>query len=284
MSSQPQLQANALFPRGRWERIAIGRALVERTSFQETIDCLTEHAVSGGAPALVITANAQHIVLLDREPGLRDIYQDADMVVADGYSLVFAARFLGQRLPGRVPGVDLFQALCGRAAEHGLRVFLLGGRPGSAEMAASVIRKRFPEFQATTYCPPYGFEHSEYEMARVTRCIQDFRPDLLFVAFGSPKQERWIYEHGLSLGAAVSIGIGGSFEMVAGVVPRAPRWMQNIGCEWLYRLLLEPRRMWRRYLIGNIEFAWIILRQLRGNGAHTLPPSVGITSVGDGYR
>ena len=115
--------------------------------------------------------------------------------------------------------------------------------------------------KCSTYCPPLGFEQSAVGLKQTANAITTAQPDILFVAFGAPKQDYWIYEHGLQLSVPVCIGVGGSFEIVGGVVPRAPLWAQNIGCEWLYRLCREPRRMWRRYLIGNLEFAAIVLRQ-----------------------
>jgi N-acetylglucosaminyldiphosphoundecaprenol N-acetyl-beta-D-mannosaminyltransferase len=285
MSSQAQVQpvAKNLFTSDRWERIPIGHALVDGCSFSDAIEELAAHARRGGAPAQVITPNAQHIVLLDRDERLQEVYRDADLVVPDGYSLVLAAKLLGRRFPQRVAGVDLFQELCGKAAQDGLRVFLLGGRPGAADLAVSVMQTRFPGLQAGTYCPPFGFEKSAVETAQIAQRIAEFRPHLLFVAFGSPKQEYWIYDHGRRLGAAVCVGVGGSFEMVSGLVPRAPRWMQNMGCEWLYRLYREPRRMWRRYLIGNVEFAWIVLRQIREGRGRQAPPKVRTISVADRY-
>jgi len=263
MSSQPILQpiANVHLSAANRQRVAIGHAFVDRCSFDETISDITAHALAGCGPAFVVTPNAQHIVLLQREGRLREIYSRADRVVPDGFSLVLAARILGQRFPERVAGVDLFEALCARAADSRLRVFLLGGRPGSANLAAAVLSRRFPGLQTATYCPPLGFERSEMELARIAQAVIRYRPHFIFVALGAPKQEYWIYDHGLRLSGAVCIGVGGSFEMVNGMAHRAPRWIQDAGCEWLYRLCLEPRRMWRRYLIGNLQFAWIVMQQ-----------------------
>ena len=139
-------------------------------------------------------------------------------------------------------------------------LFLLGGRPGSAELAAMALKDDYPTLTCTTYCPPLGFEQSADELNRAD-AVTSAQPGMLFAAFGAPKPENSIYEHGLQLSVPVCIGVGGSFEIVGGVVPRAPMWTQNIGCEWLYRLCREPRRMWRRYLFGNLEFAAIVLRQ-----------------------
>jgi N-acetylglucosaminyldiphosphoundecaprenol N-acetyl-beta-D-mannosaminyltransferase len=284
MSSQAQLQPipSVHLASPRPGRIAIGDAWVDSCSFDEAISEITAHALAGRGSAYVVTPNAQHIVLLAREPRLREIYREAILVVPDGFSLLLAARVFGNKFPERVAGVDLFQALCGSAARSSLRVFLLGGRPGSANLAASVLKKRYPELQVETYCPPFGFESSDTELGRVTQAVSVFRPDFLFVALGAPKQEYWIYDHGRKLGAAVCVGVGGSFELVSGVVPRAPEWIRGIGCEWIYRLGREPRRMWRRYLIGNVQFGWILLQQALARGRRVAPKGTKTTSAEGG--
>jgi len=243
------------------DRVGIGHALVDNCSWKEACDAIVSHAKAGGKPTFVTTANAQHIVLLDRDKRLREIYDRADLVVPDGFSLLLAARLYGRFLQQRITGVDMFQALCELAAENDLRVFLLGGLPKSAELAAAVLKQRSASLRISTYCPPFGFEKSAAGLEETARAIRAARPDLLFVGLGAPKQEYWIYEHGLQLSIPVSMGVGGSFEMVAGIVRRAPRWMQDRGCEWLYRWYREPRRLWRRYLIGNLEFGAIVVRQ-----------------------
>lgn len=272
MSTQAQLQpvSEAAFLAPRQKRLAIGHTLIDRCSFNEAIRCITRHALSAGRPTYVVTPNAQHIVLLSTDRRLRDIYREAGLVVPDGFSLLIAARVLGSKFPERVSGVDLFVALCGSAAQTGLKVFLLGGRPGSAELAASTMQERFPGLQVETCCPPFGFESSELELARISHAIRRFQPDVLFVALGAPKQEYWIYDHGQKLGVPVCLGVGGSFELATGIVPRAPRWVQRIGCEWMYRLWQEPRRLWRRYSIGNVQFASIVLQQLLLRSMHAL--------------
>jgi N-acetylglucosaminyldiphosphoundecaprenol N-acetyl-beta-D-mannosaminyltransferase len=243
------------------DRVGIGHALVDNCSSLEACTAIIAHARAGGEPAFAATANAQHIVLLDRDPYLREIYDRADLVVPDGVSLLLAARLYGRSLQERIAGVDMFQTLCGLAAANNLHVFLLGGRPGSADRAAVEIKRRFPALRMSTCCPPFGFEKTASGLERTAQAIREARPDLLFVAFGAPKQEYWIYEHGLHLSVPICVGVGGSFEMVAGVVPRAPLWLQKLRCEWLYRLCREPRRMWRRYLIGNLEFMSIVVHQ-----------------------
>jgi N-acetylglucosaminyldiphosphoundecaprenol N-acetyl-beta-D-mannosaminyltransferase len=242
-------------------RIGVGHALIDNCSLAQVCASIIAHAGSRGRPAYVITPNAQNIVLLEKQRRLQEVYDHADLVIPDGISILMAARLYGRSLQQRCAGVDIFKALCGQAAEADLHVFLLGGRPGSAELAAKALQRDHPNLRLSTYCPPLGFERNADGLKQTADAITAARPDILFVALGAPKQEYWIYEHGLQLSVPVCIGVGGSFEIVGGIVPRAPRWTQNMGCEWLYRLCREPRRMWRRYLIGNLEFASIILRQ-----------------------
>jgi N-acetylglucosaminyldiphosphoundecaprenol N-acetyl-beta-D-mannosaminyltransferase len=246
---------------GRVDRVGVGYALIDNCSGQEACAAIIAHAKSRGKSAFVTTANAQHIVLLERDKRLRNIYDRADLVVPDGISLLLAARVYGRCLRERIAGVDMFQMLCSLAAENNLRVFLLGGRPNSADLTAAVLKQRFPDLRISSYCPPLGFEQTAVGLERTAQAVCAAKPDLIFVAFGAPKQEYWIYEHGLRLAVPIYIGVGGSFEMVAGVVRRAPEWIQHLGCEWAYRFCLEPRRLWRRYLIGNLQFAVIVARQ-----------------------
>ena len=257
--------AQAILPQEgiRPDRIQIGHSKVDAVTYDEALDRLVELAETPSGAAQVVTPNAQHVVLLEGDPYMEKIYSEAALVVPDGISLVYAARLLGKPLKGRVTGVDLFQGLCGRAAERGLGVFLLGGRRGAAEEAAAKLKSNFPNLNVVgTCCPPWGFHLRVEGLSAVAQAILDARPHILFVAFGAPKQEYWIYEHAMSLGVPLSIGIGGSYEMVSGMTRRAPRWVQDYGMEWLFRLALEPRRMWKRYLIGNAQFLAIILRQM----------------------
>ncbi|MGH7727480.1 MAG: WecB/TagA/CpsF family glycosyltransferase [Vulcanimicrobiaceae bacterium] len=253
---------------GRQPRVSIAEVAIDPLRFREVVDEIAAYAQAPGEPAFVVTPNAHHVVTYQRDAALREAYRAAHLVVADGVPLLWAARVLGQRLPERVNGTDLFEALCARAAERGLRVFLLGGRPGAAEAAARVLCARHPSLVVCgSYCPPLGFEASETENERICAAITTARPHLLFVGLGVPKQELWMLRHRTRLGVPVSLGIGVSFELVGGVVARAPRWMQRCGLEWLFRALAEPRRLWRRYLFGNAAFCLLVARQRLGLGA-----------------
>jgi N-acetylglucosaminyldiphosphoundecaprenol N-acetyl-beta-D-mannosaminyltransferase len=242
-------------------RVRIGNALVHSCGFDEMLESIVRSAHSG-QPNYVLTPNAQHVVLLDRDKNLQTIYSEAAFVLPDGVSLLLAARLLGRKLPHRLAGVDMFQALCKRAADEGLRIFLLGGRPGSAEKAAEKLLANSPGLIISgIFCPPHGFEDDPSQQEEIQARIRAANPHLLFVAFGAPKQEYWIHEHARNLGVPIAMGVGGSFEMVGGIVPRAPMWMRKTGLEWVHRLVREPRRMWRRYLIGSLQFAVVVLRQ-----------------------
>jgi N-acetylglucosaminyldiphosphoundecaprenol N-acetyl-beta-D-mannosaminyltransferase len=242
--------------------VTIAGARMDALAFDDVVEAIVAHAARGGAPGYVVTPNAHHVVLLQRDALLREIYEHAFLAVADGVPLVWAADLLGTQLPGRVNGTDLFEALCARASQEGLRVFLLGGREGAAKEAAARMTARHPSLNVCgIHCPPMNFEKNEAQSQEVLQAIASARPHLLFVGLGAPKQEYWMYRNCRQLGVPVSLGIGVSFEFVAGLVPRAPRWMQRAGLEWLHRLGSEPGRLWKRYLVGNAKFCVLVARQ-----------------------
>ncbi|MDJ0616373.1 MAG: WecB/TagA/CpsF family glycosyltransferase [Calothrix sp. MO_192.B10] len=243
-------------------RVNICNIQVDGYSFDEVVDLIADRAVSRNAPQYVVTPNAQHIVTLQRDAHFREIYRNAFLAVPDGVPLLWAAKLFNTPLSGRVNGTDLFEQLCKISAERGLKVFLLGGRPRAADKVMQVLKARHPSLNIVgTYCPPYGFESDSIELQKMNSAIVAAAPDILFVGLGAPKQEYWIYENYLKLGVPVSIGIGVSFELVAGMVKRAPRIMQKNGLEWFFRLIVEPKRLWERYLIGNTTFIWLVIRQ-----------------------
>jgi N-acetylglucosaminyldiphosphoundecaprenol N-acetyl-beta-D-mannosaminyltransferase len=241
--------------------VSVAGVRLDDTDFAGVVRAVLAHAVAGGAPSYVVTPNAHHVVHFQSDPRFREIYQSAGLVVPDGVPLLWAAKLLGQRLNGRVNGTDLFVALCAKAADLGLRVFFLGGRPGAAEAAAARLRSRHPDLDVCgTYCPSVGFERDAAESAKIVATINAARPHLLFVGLGAPKQEYWMHANRDVICVPMSLGIGVSFEFVGGLVERAPRWMQTAGLEWLFRLLVEPRRLWKRYLLGNATFCALVGR------------------------
>lgn len=238
---------------------------IDKLSLDDAVKIITDHALYGGAPEYVVTPNAQHILCLQKDARFREIYSKALLVVPDGVSLLWAAKFLQTALNGRVNGTDLFERICAVAAEKGLKIFLLGGRPGAADKAKETLQARHPGLKIVgTHCPPYGFESQPAELAWINSKIKAAAPHILFVGLGAPKQEYWIYANYQKLGVPISVGIGVSFELVANMVTRAPVFMQEIGLEWFFRLLVEPRRLWQRYIIGNPLFVWLVLKQRLG--------------------
>lgn len=245
------------------ESVDICRAHVHPTTLAEAVDLIVGYAAVSKDPAYVVTTNAQHVVLLNEDQHFREIYDRANLVVPDGFSMLLASWLMDKRLKERVTGVDLMKQLCARAEKTDLRVFFLGGKPDSAKLAARNLKLLYPNLNVCgTICPPMGFESDPVQLNSIAGRITAAKPHMLFVGLGAPKQENWIYMHGLNLGVPVSMGVGGSFELLGGVTPRAPRWMQRVGLEWLFRLSVEPRRLWKRYLIGNFQFSVLVLRQL----------------------
>ena len=246
-------------------RINICGVRIDRYSFDEVVKCITEYAISNKEPEYVVTPNAQHILTLQKDTRFQEIYRQALLVVPDGVSLLWAAKFLQTPLKGRVNGTDLFEQLCAIAAEKNLKIFLLGGRPGAAEKAKEILQLKHPNLKVVgTHCPPYGFESNPKELALINSKIREAKPHILFVGLGAPKQEYWIYSNYQELRVPISIGIGVSFELVANMVKRAPTLMQKSGLEWFFRLLVEPQRLWKRYIVGNPLFIWLVFRQKIG--------------------
>ena len=225
-------------------------------------DCV-DHVMSeldAGRGGMVVTPNLDHLHRCLHDLTFAALVSEAELVVADGMPLVWAARLQGTPLPERVAGSNLISSLSGAAAARGRRVFFLGGAPSTAEGAAQVLRERFPSLKVVgTACPPLGFETDPAAMADVIQAVSSARPDIIFVALGSPKQERLIVRLRPLLPQAWWLGVGISFSFLCGDVRRAPQWMQKTGLEWIHRLFQEPRRLFHRYIIVGVPFATNLL-------------------------
>lgn len=226
--------------------------------------------ISRKLPSLAFNVNVDICMKILRDKELLSVFRDADVVLVDGTPMVWATRFLGRPLPGRVSGSDFLPAFCRVAAEVGYRVFLLGGGPGIGERAKSRLEAMNPGLRIVgTYSPPYGFDLDADENARIVERVHQSAPDVLFAAFGAPKQEKWLFQFRDILGVPVSMGVGSSLDYLAGRLQRAPIWMQRWGMEWTYRLAQEPRRLWQRYLVDDLPFVYYLLKerfQMRGTG------------------
>lgn len=205
----------------------------------------------------IVTPNLDHLRRLVQEPDFRALCARAELAVADGMPLVWASRLQRTPLPERVAGSDLIWTLsAAAAARSAARVFFLGGEPGAAEAAARILAERCPGLVvAGISVPPPGFERSSQNWDALARALAEARPDIVYVALGSPKQERAIERLRASAPHAWWLGIGISFSFVAGDVRRAPRWVQRLGLEWLHRVAQEPRRLARRYFVQGLPFA-----------------------------
>ncbi|HAG06973.1 MAG TPA: glycosyltransferase [Peptococcaceae bacterium] len=240
-------------------RIVLLGAPVDAVTLEEAVERAAAFIREGG-PHQVLTLNPEYLYRALREPHLMEIVRRAALVTADGVGIVWAARMLGQPVPERVTGIDLMTALAARAAREGWRVFLLGASPGVAEAAAAKLAARFPGFQVAG--AHHGYFAPEDEPKLLQR-INAARPDVLFVALGAPKQEVWIARNLNTLRVPVVMGVGGSFDVLAGRVKRAPAVLRRLHLEWLGRLVYEPRR-WRRMLVLP-KFVWTVLvERLRG--------------------
>lgn len=242
-------------------RIKICNVKIDNVSFQDVIQRISE-LVSSNNNSFIITPNIDHIVRLQRDGFFKETYDNASLVLADGMPLLWASKFLGTPLKEKISGSDLLPKLCEVSADKGWKVFFLGGREGAANKAAEVLKNRFFGLKIVgTYCPFFGFENDINENQKIVSMIKEAKPDILFVGLGSPKQEKWIYKYKDQYQVPVSIGIGVSFELTSGIVKRAPVWMQKCGLEWFWRLMMEPKRLWKRYLIDDPVFFWLVLRQ-----------------------
>lgn len=240
-------------------RVRVDDLKFDRVTMAQAVRRIVRMAKRRDRPRYVCTGNLDHLVIAERDPEFRAAYQNADFVVADGKPVVWlsklAARPVDPKLPERVAGSDLFWELAKASGETKLRLFLLGGVEGAAEQAVLKIKERYPKARiAGTYCPPFETFHTEEEQAKIRSAIRAAKPDILLVAFGAPKQEKWIAKNKDLLGVPVSIGVGGSFEMAAGFVERAPIWVQNIGMEWFYRFVQQPKRLFQRYFVDDLPY------------------------------
>jgi len=221
------------------------------------------HMTEITCPQQICFVNAHCGNVASRHAVYRQTLRTSHMVFADGIGVKLGCRVLKQRVRDNINGTDLFPLLCAAMAPLGKRLFLLGAHPEVADLVADWVRQHHPGVVIV------GTRHgyfSESEQDNVIREVRESRPDVLCVAFGVPRQDVWIRKNLDDLGAKVAMGVGGLFDFYSGRMPRAPLWMRRNGIEWMHRLAQEPRRMWRRYLLGNMTFFLRIFRQrLLGN-------------------
>jgi len=238
-------------------------AVTESQVINHILDALDE-----GQGGVVVTPNLDHLRRYCRDLSFGALIAEADLIVADGMPLVWASRLQGTPLPERVPGSNLISTLSAAAGNRKRSVFLLGGDAGTADLAAATLRQKYPNcIIAGTHFPPFGFQDNPKEMSAIIQKLSDSKPDIVYVALGSPKQEKLIARLRSILPKAWWVGVGNSFSFLAGRVKRAPVWMQRIGMEWVHRLCQEPKRLFKRYLVVGVPFATSLLARSTMKGA-----------------
>jgi N-acetylglucosaminyldiphosphoundecaprenol N-acetyl-beta-D-mannosaminyltransferase len=215
---------------------------------------IIEGFVVSGSPHQVVTVNPEFIVAAQSDDDFRDILNTSSLALPDGVGLLWAARFLGHPLQERVTGTDSVQRIAGLAAQRGYSLFLLGAAPGVAVATAARLCEMYPDLRIVgTHAGSPALEEED----EIVRLIQRAKPDILFVAYGAPQQDKWIARNLERLGVPVAMGVGGAFDFISGRVKRAPRWLQRVGLEWLHRLYHEPWR-WRR-MLALPRFVWLVV-------------------------
>ena len=211
-----------------------------------------------GTPHQIATVNPEFVMEARRNPTFAAVLAQTDLCLADGVGLLWAARRMGQPLPERVTGSDGVPLIAQRAAERGWGLYLLGAGPGVAQRTGEILQGRYPGLRVVG---AYAGTPADADAPEIVARIRETRPDILFVAYGAPRQDLWIGKHREALGVPVMMGVGGSFDFVAGVQKRAPRWVQRVNLEWFYRLVTQPWR-WRRQL-ALPRFAWAVVKERR---------------------
>lgn len=238
------------------ERVDVLGLRFDRISMAETEERILD-AVRGGSPLHIVTANVDFVIKARRDPSFARLVDDAGLCVADGVPVLWAAALLGAPLAGRVNGTDLVRSCARIAATEGARMALVGAAPGVAERAARVLMAAAPGAEVLAVPTPTPL--SEDQAAGVARAVREAGASILLAALGAPLQERFLARRLEESGAAVGIGVGGALDMISGDVRRAPVWMQRGGLEWLHRMLRDPRRLCRRYLLDDAPFVPLVL-------------------------
>ena len=207
----------------------------------------------------VVFVNAAKVVQYHENPALRAVMERADLLLTDGMPVVWLARLKGIALPGRVAGIDLMERMVGAAADRGYRIFFLGSTKEVVSRTVDYFKKNYPQLNVAGYRDGYFNSSEEQE---INAEINDSKADLVLIGMSTPQKELWADRNFDKLDSAICQGVGGGFDVIAGVTRRAPRWMQSSGLEWFYRLLQEPRRMWKRYVFSNASFIGLAVRDL----------------------
>jgi N-acetylglucosaminyldiphosphoundecaprenol N-acetyl-beta-D-mannosaminyltransferase len=240
------------------ERVDFLGTLINNLTLEETIFEI-EDVIKNRRITQHVVLNASKTVLMQSHNKLKEIINNCSLINADGQSIVWASKILGKPLKERVAGIDLMQRLVEVSEKKEYSIYFFGAKEEVVKKVVEIYKKKYPNLKIAGYRNGY---FSKEENKEVVEDIKISNADILFVAFSSPKKEYWLAENIEKLNVPFCMGVGGSFDVVAGITNRAPILMQKYGLEWFYRLIQEPRRMWRRYLIGNLKFCYYVIKEL----------------------
>lgn len=234
---------------------------VDNLTMDETLGKINSIIESGAKGEYVVTPNVDHIVQLETDKELRDVYNNAALILTDGKPLIWISHWYHTPIKEKISGSDLFPKVCDLAARKGYKMFFLGAAEGVAQKAAENLSKKYSGLQVVgTYSPPMGFEKDKAEIDKIVKMIQASQPEILIVGLGCPKQEKFMYHYCKVLGVPLSFGLGASFDFEAGNIKRAPKWMADHGLEWLFRITQDPKRMAKRYLLDDRKIIGIAIK------------------------
>lgn len=239
-------------------KVNILNASIDNLSKQELLEKLTQE---GG---IVVTPNVDHLMILQKDPEFHKVYQLSTYRVCDSKVLVLASKFLGKPIREKISGSDLFPEFYFYNKDNDeIKIFLLGAAEGVARKAQEKINQKVGrKIIVNSYSPPFGFEHNEEECQKIIDLIGKSEATVLAMGVGSPKQEKWIIKYKDQLeNIKIFLAIGATIDFEAGNKPRAPKWISELGFEWLYRLMYEPKRLWKRYLVEDMPFLWLVFKQ-----------------------
>lgn len=238
-------------------RIEMMNFFVDNLNAKETIDRI-DSFIQKRELVQHVVINAGKAVLMQSDKRLTNIINQCKLINADGQAIIWASKVLNKPLKERVAGIDLMYDVIELAAQKGYRIYFFGAKEEVVKKVVGIYKEKYPALQVAGYRNGY---FSDEQNEEIVSQIRDSKADILFVAFSSPKKEYWLSKYHKIMNVPFVMGVGGSFDVVAGVTKRAPKWMQDVGLEWFYRFLQEPRRMWKRYLVGNSKFVYYLMKE-----------------------
>ena len=236
---------------------------IDNLNFDELISRITD-LIDKKQKGYLVTPNVDHVVKLQKDSEFKKAYQAATITVADGVPIIWVSKLVRKPLKEKLSGSNIFPKLLPLAEKKGYSVFFLGASKKANYLAYQKIKKMHPKINIVgRYAPPFGFEKDENEQKKIANLINKTKPQMLFLFLGTPKQEKWIYNHYKELSFTTAFCLGASLDFVAGTSKRTPRFFEKIGFEWLWRLLIEPKRLFKRYIIDDFfPFLWLTIKEI----------------------